>query len=68
MKIDFIIPKNATNQSKFGINISDMTSVELDQIRILLKTIFDYGQFSNSFNLSQQLNFAKAYMKSLKNA
>lgn len=44
--------KNPTN----AIHIVGMTPAEFDSLRILLKTVFTYGQFSNSPNLADDLS------------
>lgn len=40
----------------FSIVIEDMNSFEFDNMRVLLKTICDYGQFKNANELSKDLS------------
>lgn len=63
MKIIHKVEKftSQTQDRKFGLHLTDMTVQEYENIRVLLQTIFKYGQFDNSEELSKQTSVTHSY-------
>ena len=60
MKIDFSLPPRIEtvppDAPVYGIHLTELTATELDNIRILLQTIFRYGQFKDALTLTKQIS------------
>lgn len=52
------ISSTIDDNTQWNISLNDLSNREMDQIRSLLKSIFDYGQFSDPKEISAQLELS----------
>jgi hypothetical protein len=59
MNIELKAPSNLES-SEYEILLKDMNATDWDQMRILLSSIFKYGQFKNAETNAEQLSLSAA--------